>query len=267
MLGLGFGVIEDAAIPVAVFELDAGLSASYGGSGQTWANIVTTPADGSAQTAYDLYRGATSGSEGSDLTFNGSAGANSANEYWSFDSGDYFTLAGSNTTFLNSLHKENAAFTWYGFLRTPTSIGNANLFGTNAQSSSNIGIHLNLTSSGTFSFQAVNGSGAVLNVSSDTGLVDPGTNYLIALSCNEALGVGLFYRRGATGKDNTDITGAYASPSASSATYGLQIAAGGNAVNPVSTGFQLWRTGMFNRALSEAQLDALFERYKSKLGL
>jgi hypothetical protein len=36
--------------------------------------------------------------------------------------------------------------------------------------------------------------------------------------------------------------------------------------HPVSTGFQIWRTGMFNRALTEAQLDTLFERHKSKLG-
>ncbi len=118
MLGIGFGAIEDAAIPVAVFELDAGLSASYNGTGQTWANIVTAPADGSGQTAYDFYRGATSGSEGSDRTFNGSAGANSANEYFSFDGGDYLTLVGFNTTFIHSMHKENAAFTWYGLLRT-----------------------------------------------------------------------------------------------------------------------------------------------------
>ena len=266
MLGMGFGAIEDAAIPVAVFELDAGLSASYGGSGQTWANIVTAPADGSGQTAYDFYRGATNGSEGSDPTFNGSAGANSANEFWSFDGGDYFTLAGSNTTFLNSLHKENAAFTWYGLLRTPTSLsGQENLFGTDAQSSSNIGMVIN-SSAGSLAFGVGNGSGAFSALSSG-GFIAAATNYLIAVSYDEATGAGLFYRQGAAGKATSAISGSYVSPSASAATYTAQLFAGGNAANPATPGMRGWRTGMFNRALTEAQLDALFERYKSKLGL
>ena len=188
MLGLGFGAAGDTGIPKAVFELDAGLSASYSGSGQTWANIVTAPADGSGQTAYDFYRGATNGSEGSDPTFNGSAGANSANEYFSFDGGDYLTLVGSNTTFLNSLHKENAVFTWYGFLRTPTSTGNANLFGTNAQSSSNIGIHINISTGGTLQLLVASGGGASLNITTPSSFFADNTNSFLAVSYNEALG-------------------------------------------------------------------------------
>ena len=131
MLGLGFGAIEDAAIPVAVFELDAGLSASYGGSGETFANIVTAPADGEGQTEYDFYRGVDADAESDSPTFNGSAGANSANEYFSFDGGDYLTLAGLNTAFIHSLHKEDAAFTWYGFLRMGLVDDSEVYFGTN----------------------------------------------------------------------------------------------------------------------------------------
>jgi hypothetical protein len=250
-----------------VFELDAGLSASYGGSGQTWANIVTAPADGSGQTAYDFYRGATSGSEGSDPTFNGSAGANSTNEYFSFDGGDYLTLAAGNTTFLNSLHKENAAFTWYGFLRTPTSLAaNYGVFGTDANTSANVDVHC-LMGGDDLTLQIVTSSGAALNVNSGSGFLAAATNYLLAIAYNEATGAGLFYRKGAAGKAKTAISGSYASPSSAAATYGLQIGAGGNGANPLGNGARLWRTGMFNRALSEAQLDALFERYKSKLGL
>jgi hypothetical protein len=47
----------------------------------------------------------------------------------------------------------------------------------------------------------------------------------------------------------------------------MQFMAGGDGILPAQANSRLWRTGMFNRALSEAQLDALFERYKSKLGL
>jgi hypothetical protein len=45
-----------------VFDLDATIAASYSGSGQTWSNLETTPADSEAQTAYDFYLGADSSS-------------------------------------------------------------------------------------------------------------------------------------------------------------------------------------------------------------
>lgn len=92
-----------AVLASAVFDLDATKAASYSGSGTTWANLVTAPADGSAQTAYDFLRGdgATSTTY---PTFNGSAG--SAAAYFGFDGGDYFNLkSGTNTAFLNALHK------------------------------------------------------------------------------------------------------------------------------------------------------------------
>ena len=267
MLGIGFGAIEDAAIPVAVFELDAGLSASYGGSGQTWANIVTAPADGSGQTAYDFYRGATSGSEGSDPTFNGSAGANSANEYFSFDGGDYLTLAGSNTTFLNNLHKENAAFTWYGFLETPSDLTQFGLFGTKSNISTNIGLDFSSNNNGNVSFSVGNGSGLAINVNTGNAFIAASTKCFVALSYEEATGTGLVYRKAAAGKATVGISGSYSSPSSSAAAYTLQVFANGNGTFIARNGAKLWRTGMFNRALTEAQLDALFERHKSKLGL
>ena len=92
----------DGVLPSTVFDLDATITASYPGSGVTWANLAT-PADGSAKTAYDFYRGdgATSTTY---PTFNGTAG--SAAAYWSFDGGDNFRLkSGTNTDFFNNLHK------------------------------------------------------------------------------------------------------------------------------------------------------------------
>jgi hypothetical protein len=111
------------------------------------------------------------------------------------------------------------------------------------------------------------GSGAALNASTGSSFLSAATNYLVALAYDEATGTGVFYRRGAAGRATAAISGSYATPSSSAATYALQIMAGGNSVNPVASGTQLWRTGMFNRALTVAQLDLLFERYKYKLGL
>lgn len=92
------GAIESSC----VFDLDATISASYGGTGTTWANYENSPADGETQTAYDFLTG-----DGATSTtypaFNGSAGSPAA--YWSFDGGDYFQLANAMTAYLKSLHK------------------------------------------------------------------------------------------------------------------------------------------------------------------
>ena len=182
MLGLGFGAIEDAAIPVAVFELDAGLSASYGGSGETFANIVIAPADGEGQTEYDFYRGADADVESDGPTFNGSAGNNSANELFSFDGGDYFTLAGGNTGFLNSLHKENAKFTWYGIVKTATVLSDAGLFGT-AQSGT--GIWVRVSADGKMRFHSLNASVGAFSAATSSGFLANATEYFLAVAFDE----------------------------------------------------------------------------------
>lgn len=97
-------------ISSCVFDLDATIAESYPGTGQVWANYELTPADGSAQTAYDMNLGSSSSPGTNDPTFNGSAGSSAA--YWSVDDGDLFDLAGSNTTFLNSLHKTTGGASW-----------------------------------------------------------------------------------------------------------------------------------------------------------
>ena len=85
----------DGVVSSVVCDLDATISASYNGSGQTWANLIASPADGTARAAYDFHLGdgATSTTY---PTFNGTAG--NAAAYWGTDGSDYFklkTLAGS----------------------------------------------------------------------------------------------------------------------------------------------------------------------------
>jgi hypothetical protein len=109
----GDGSLKDV-VASTVFDLDATIAASYPGSGQIWANLVTAPADGAAQTAYDFWLGSTSGAAANDPTFNGTAG--SAAAYWSFDGADFFRLAGGNTGFINSLHKTTGGVDWWAAL-------------------------------------------------------------------------------------------------------------------------------------------------------
>jgi hypothetical protein len=124
-----------------------------------------------------------------------------------------------------------------------------------------------MTTGGTLQLFVASGGGVPLNTLTSSSFFADNTNTFLAVAYDEASGTGLFYRKSGSGKATSAIAGSCASPSASAATYAAQIMAGGNGVNPVSSGARLWRTGMFNRALSEAQLDALFERHKAKLGL
>lgn len=119
LLGAGRGTYggPDRTAPLSsvisscVMDLDATLSASYPGSGETWSNLIASPADGSAQTDNDFYLGADGTADGANPTFNGSA--NDPAAYWSFDGGDYFSLkTGANTTFINALHKTTGGTAW-----------------------------------------------------------------------------------------------------------------------------------------------------------
>jgi len=118
-------------VTTTVFDLDATCTSSYGGSGQTWANLETTPADSSAQSAYDFYLGNTSSATTDDPTFNGSA--DSAAAYFSVDGGDYFSLAsGANPTFLVDAHDTtNSGGFWFSFCgNIASSAGNSAMFAT-----------------------------------------------------------------------------------------------------------------------------------------
>lgn len=254
------------ALPGAVFEVDAGLVGSFSGaSSQTFANIVSSPADSASQTDYDFYRGTTSSSETSDPTFNGTAGANSDVEYFSFDGGDLFTLAGSNTTFINSLHKDNAVFTWYGFLQYGSTATNSGIFGTISAALTNIGISVYLDASGNLVFNQGDGTNSNIIKTTSTIPVSANTKAFIALSYNEATGVGLFYSNGAS-KVTESFLQAYTSPSSGAAAGKLSFLAGGASFRKATNNSKCWRSGMFNVALTDTQLTTLFNLYKSKIG-
>ena len=158
----GDGSLSDV-IASAVFDLDATQAASYT-SGTTWSNLVTAPADGSAQTAYDFYTG--NGSTSTTYpTFNGSAG--SAAAYWSFDGGDYFGIkSGANTAFFNALHKTTGgtAF-WFAITlhKTDNTWSTAALLANLASSTNYKGIEIGVLSTEVFSFGQGNGAGSATN--------------------------------------------------------------------------------------------------------
>jgi hypothetical protein len=167
------------AVSSTVFDLDATVSASYGGSGQTWANYEDTPADSSSQTAYDVYLGATSSVTTDDPTFNGSAG--DAGAYFSSDGGDEFRLVGSVTTYLQSLHKQGTGEQdwWIAFAFRYTDNGAAQyLFGTTTGSRPYIDIGISNTDKVRITQWPASGNVAV----STTGGLTGGTDYLVLIT-------------------------------------------------------------------------------------
>lgn len=254
-----------AGLPAAVFELDAGLSASYA-AGQTWANIVAAPADGSGITAYDVYLGTSSGATAEDPTFNGVAGTNSAAEFWSFDGGDFFTLVGANTTFNSDIHQDDATFTWYAFLQTGSSGASGSYIGTVGVADTGFRIEGQGGSGADLNLEILNAGVAALDKTA-SGWLATSTKYMLAVSYSDPGAVGFFYKNNGSGRTVSSFTGALSSPAAGAATHKLQICAGGDNNAPIAADTQLWRTGMFNRPLTVAQLDRIYNLYKFKLGL
>lgn len=236
--------------------LDAGDDASYS-SGQSW---LDTSGNG-----YDFFRGADGSATATDPTFNGTAGARSASEYFSFDGGDYFTYDTTNETWMQNLHKDNAIFTlatWWYRASTDTSA----IFGTNGgPSTTGTGFHV-VHNSGSVLVRCVNATVAALDLTLSTVTIPATTWTMLAMSVNEAAGASgsTWFCNGASETFNAT----YSSPSSGNASNTLQIGARGNASSPAANGarcatFMVWE----GRALTLGEIQALFQATRGRFGV
>lgn len=255
--GSFFGNIQAAGLTSGLICcLDAGSSASYPGSGQTWSDL--------SGNGYDFLLGADNSATATDPTFNGSAGALSSSEYFSLDGGDYFTLDESaNPSVIDALHKDNALVSWLAAVYAPSAWGaNDALFGTGDMAgTNNVGMSaLCATGAGKMGFRAANGSGSCLSTYPDSAL---GTSQwlIIGGSINEPVGSGggFYVVNGAYNQVSAanTFTATYSSPSASSAAQKLQLCAGGNGTNVIASGARIACFALWNAALSKANMDTL----------
>jgi len=254
-----------------VFLIDVADSNSYSGSGSTLVNLCTSPADGSAASAYNFTLGA-------GFTFTGVAGDLKRTTYLTHAgaaSSDSIISVATNTTFIESLHKDNANWTaiviWfkgnggnanYGHLMstgsyTPSSgIGWYSLNGSNARYGLNV-------------MKSVSGQVA-LNVVG-TEYIDPSTYNFMSVSINEASASGGFYYR--NGKYDQTASSlifnpTYSSPSTSAAQYTLRFWNGGSSggvTYPMLSTDRFIAAMMFNRALSKAELDDIYNALSARV--
>lgn len=176
------------SVASTVFELEAPDSASYSGSGQTWLNLITTPADGTSRGDWDLYLGATSSSSTDDPTFNGSAGSSGA--YFSMDGGDLFVstqVSDVSPGFLAKMARsDDANGWWYAVAFRYSGAATMRPLQNNNDSSTN-GIAFNITTS----LLRINRYRAGSTIQT-TNLINSansfvaGTDYLVIISTNSA---------------------------------------------------------------------------------
>lgn len=249
----------DGVIASAVADLDATVAASYGGSGQTWANLAGAPADGSAQTDYDFYLGDTSSAASDDPAFNGSAGSPAA--YWSFDGGDVFALkSGVNTAFLNNLHKTSGGTPfWIAFAFRPVDAGSTYGMFNNCVSGGN-GLRFEMSGAETGTL-GVFGDSTGQATAANTGSYTPGTDYLVIITADPASNVSRHWKNTTTG---TGATPSYPAATADADEMFRIGARFSNTTGKAPNGTFLYSFAVGNEYLDDAKAAAIFAHLEAR---
>jgi hypothetical protein len=258
-LGLGLGLQSNKPyaiynqdlsllLPSIAFDLDATIAASYGGSGETWANLASVPGEGSAKTAYDMNRGTSSGSEGSDPTFTGSAGDYGA--YWSMDGGDQFSLAsGANTAFLRDLGKTTGGSDFYfGMaLRMPADDSAVDTLFSAETSTASIGWRIQQTTGETL--QMVQRGDTNVSSVNPTPTIPPSTDKLLIVSHSHSLNTTRFWIDGTNAIEIAQTFNA----TTTNASALFKIGVLGASTNPVANGTRIYAAFGGNAYLDNSQ--------------
>lgn len=236
--------------------LDAGDAASA--SSATAAKWVDVSGNGD-----DFWRGTSVSSESTDPTFNGSVGATSKNEYWSFDGADVFTYDTTNETWMNALYGDSAKFSLAAWVYFPSLTATWRLINTNVVGA---GISVDLFSADDDISVSVKNNAAE-TVFTANGLLTPmniaaGWNF-IGLSVDEAANT----IRGVRNATQVSGTCTYSNPTNGAATVStFTIGRRGTAETTAScriASLTMWQ----GVALSGANFTSLFNATRSKFGV
>ncbi|HEY8191003.1 MAG TPA: hypothetical protein VIG74_01160 [Alphaproteobacteria bacterium] len=244
-------------IASCVFDLDATMTTSYGGSGQTWANLIAAPADGAAQTDYDFYLGATNSATTDDPTFNGSAGNPAA--YFSFDGGDRFSIkSGSNTSFLNSLHKTTGGADWTCVAALYTNnVSAANPIINTQSTASDVGMRCYINASEDPTHTQRGSASATVN--SSPAHIATGTPVIAAFGHSHGTNKTKLWVNSTIG---TEPSHSYSTTTAS-ATQPMTIGWMPNS-QPAENGMRLYAISMFNAYLSDGEVASVVAAYNAR---
>lgn len=234
--------------------LDAGEGDSYT-SGSKWLDL-----SGNGE---DFYRGTSSAGDAAEPTFNGVADALSASNYWSFDGGDYFLYDAANETWMESMHKDNATFSW-AIWWYPVITGSAQALFSTFTAATSIGFSFQLGSSGTYLTQVGNGTGSFAFNSGGQGTPVDQTWSFIGGSVNEATPLRRYVANGSVVSESTG----WSSPSASAATNPFKIGILGNAgTAPIANGGRVACAAFWSTDIGDAALRNIWAATRGRFGV
>lgn len=236
--------------------LDAGDRRSFEGGGDTWRDL--------SGGGYDFYRGSGTGSDAADPTHNGVSGRRTRDEYFSFDGGDWLTLAQSNPTWVNNLHKDNAKYTIASWFYTPnTATGLTETILGNAATGVGAIFGVGLVADGDLGMATLNGTTTSRITTASARLVSAQWNFLAA-SVDEGASSGVLQINGT----QEAFSFSYTSPTAADAEFTVRIADNGNGVRPFKVSDRLGNLAAWEGvALSSAQLTAIYGASRARYGV
>ncbi len=185
----------DSIVSSTVFELDATLSGSYPGSGQTFASLTVSPADGETQSTYDVLLGGSDTVNASDPIFNGTAGDAAA--YFALPAADAGNFSNDwayteQPDFIRDFHQSNEGQSgWIGIaLQAPATweTGNNGLIGTESTTTKH---GFNITYNGSAAEQTLIvklATGSAVTFEFDNTALIPGRDYTIFFNFTHSSG-------------------------------------------------------------------------------
>jgi|GEM_PF-5702629 len=245
-----------------VFRLDMGSIDTYAGSGSTFSNLVTSPADSEAQSAYDFTAYESNGDPGTEDTtppFSGSPGTGGTANYFGPASGDRHRLAiTTNTTFLAGLNQGGAEFSIMLAFRSDASGGTLFTTGYNGGTSNPC---VRIDYGGVFS--QINGSSS--QTVYDGGLTEnDSTNKILVLSYDESTGA-IIWVDSESGSLSTATQG-YVSPSGSAPSPDNTVIRGESTGGGAHQS-RIYSAYLWNRALTADEVNAAYLYEKSQRGI
>lgn len=231
--------------------LDAGDRTSYSGAGDTWTDLAPA-ATNFARTG------------ASSPTFNGTAGNKSANEYFSFDSADWWTKSTANAAWIDNIHKDNAVFSLAAIIHVPSFASTISVCGTSG-GGAGTGFHLLITTGGLLNLVALNAGVAVINVNSGAAVLTAGAWNYIGLALDESVGAtGLDWNiNGVTAQSDSTFT----APAAGAASQTMQIGARGNGNLPLLANSRLGCIAMWSSKRTAGQLEQVRNAIRPRFGI
>lgn len=252
-----------------VMDIDVTISGCYSGSGTVLNNLVTIPADGSLQAAYNIQRG-----DGSTTTtypsFVGTAGSPAA--LLNFDGGDYLTLIGNNTEFLNNLGRTDLAqaFTLIMVFDTIINHTNTQVLMTTRNGSTEFGVQASISATEILTFNQRGNTGSSASVLSSSAVPTGTAPTYLAIGYDPtqvSASRGLFWIDSTTSEVKTASYNTCTTNPTRKLILMSQGTGTGSASSAVANGTRLKSVSLFNTRLTDAEIATVMGEYTTRHGV